>query len=117
MYPEEYTPLRGERFHGGYFSQPGSWQELSLRALVTFSGCSGNVVAGGIGQFFMGFAYFAEGVVPAVVPVDAGFVALNGPDAMACAQSSAGLADGFERDPEGVAAAVANLPLAEKISR
>src|SRR5215469_7920136 len=62
MYPEEYTPLRGERFHGGYFSQPGSWQELSLRALVTFFGLVGKCGAGGVSPFFMGFAYFAEGV-------------------------------------------------------
>ena len=45
------------------------------------------------------------------------FVALDGPDAMACAQSSAGLAVGFERDPESPAAAVTNLPLAEEILR
>jgi len=60
--------------------------------------------AGATGQFFVGAARFADGVLPAVIPVDAGFVALDAPDAVACPEGFAGLAVGFKRDQESAAA-------------
>jgi hypothetical protein len=79
MYPHQYTPRREAEFPAGWVSQLIGGAEFG-----NVLGYVGKRGVGGIGQFFGGAARFADGVMPAVVPVDAGFVALDGPDAAAC---------------------------------
>ena len=72
-------------------------------------------LAGFKGEFFVSAANFANHVVPAVVPTDAGVAIDQGPGAMACAKSLPGLTVGIERDIEIAAIAIAHLPLAHKV--
>ena len=60
-------------------------------------------------------ADFADGIVPAVVPVNAGLAVDEGPGAVGGAARFPGITVGFQGDVEIVSAAVADFPFTDEV--